>query len=321
MKFALRLILLATTLSLVAPSATAAVNEVAKSPELSVDNNSFTLSLQGSLGLAQGEAREVVYDYDEVGRRVKVSELIWDIENVVMLGGTLSAKIGQRYKLEGTFRMAVTEGEGQMENFDWLSEGSDWTDFSLSDVEVKDTYSFDLRASAEFYRRQSVGLSAVLGYRQDHWGWEDQLLRWIYSTDGFRDDIGEGDGSTSITYEQTFFIPYAGLALTLQNGPFSGEVFFHYSPFVTAEDDDLHLLRETRFQVEADGGDYYGFGLRGTYAITPRWSVGVAAEWQIIEELIGDTTLTDPDGTIVVEDSGGISSDWALFSVSLGYRF
>ncbi len=322
MPIALRLSLLAAALSLVAPAAPAAVNEVAKSPKASVGNDQIKLSLQASLGLAQGEAHEVVYDEDILGRRYKLSELIWDIDNVVMLGGTLTAQIGQRYKLQGTFWTAVTEGEGQMEDYDWLA-GPDipWTDYSLSDVDVKDTYSFDLRASAELFREKSLGLSAVVGYRQDHWGWEDHGVNHIYSKDGFRDDVGDDDGSTGITYEQTFYVPYAGLTLNLQKGPASAEIFFNYSPFMMAEDDDFHVFRETRFQVEADGGDYYSYGVRGSYAITPNWSASASAEWQIIEELVGDATISDPEGSSEIEDSGGISSEWAVFSVSLGYTF
>lgn len=311
-----------TAVLLILPRPALAVHAAGTLPMVSIGNENMKLSIQGSLGLAQGEAREVVYDYDEVGRRYKLSELFWDIDDVLMAGGVVSAQVGPRYRVQAGFWGSITEGSGRMDDYDWLA-GSDypWTDWSLSDVEVRDSYAFDLNVSAEVYRQGALSIAGVLGYRRDQWSWKDQLVRYVYSNEDFRDTVGEGDGSTAITYEQTFDIPYAGVVVTISGKKASAEAYFHYSPFVQAEDDDYHLLRDTRFQVEAEDGDYFGAGLRMGYRFTSKLSANAAAEWQVIPEMMGDTTITTYEGSDVNPDSAGIANQWMLLSFSVGYDF
>lgn len=322
MKAILRSTLLAAVFAFAATASRAAMTGEHSSPEVSIGNGQLKLSAQATLGVAQGEAREIVYDVDELGNRYKLSELFWDIDNVMMAGGTLALQIGPRYRVQATFMGSITEGDGRMDDYDWLA-GSEtpWTDWSLSDVTVQDSYSVDLRAAAEVYHNGALGISGVLGYRHDHWSWEDQLIGYIYSSYGFRDDIGIGDGSSAITYEQTFDIPYFGVEASLAKSGASANFFLYYSPFVMAKDDDYHLLRDTRFQVEADGGDYYGVGLRVNYDFASHFSISAAAEWQVIEEIIGDTTIDSPEESGTSENNAGIANQWLLLSCSLGYRF
>jgi outer membrane protease len=299
-----------------------AVHASSAQPGLVVSNGAWSLSVQGGIGIARGEAREVVYDADEAGGEFKLSELTWDIKDVVMAGGSVAAQIGPRYQISVGYWLAVTEGNGTMDNYDWLfGPDTEWSDWSLSDVEIHDSYAFDVNVAAEFYRRDRVGLSALLGYRQDQWSWKDQARQFIYSEFDFRDTQGYLDGEPSITYEQQFRIPYAGVMATLNGAKASAAVYFHYSPFVEAEDFDYHILRETKFESAASGGDYYGTGVRVGYLLSPDISVALAAEWQIIPEMRGDTTLEDPAGTEFLEDSAGMANDWMMLSVSLGYAF
>ena len=315
-------ILAIALLALARPPSAPAVHASGPLPGVTVGNDQLSFSVQGGLGMAQGESREVVYDVDELGREFKLSELIWDIDSVVMAGGTLSVQIGPRYRVSASYWAAITEGSGQMDDYDWLY-GPDypWTDYSLSDVEVRDTYAFDLNVAMELFREGSVAVSGVLGYRQDRWGWDDALVRYLYTDMDFRDSYGEGDGEAAISYEQEFRIPYIGVSAILTGRTMSAEAYFHYSPMVTAEDHDYHILRDTTFDVEADGGDYFGFGARLGYALTPALSAQVGAEWQVIPEMRGDTTINAPDGSGEISDSGGIENQWMLLSLSMGYTF
>lgn len=319
---ALAFVLSLTSLLLSGPRPAAAVHAAGPLPALTISNQNMALSMQLGTGLAQGEAREVVYAADELGGEFKLSELFWDMDDVVMAGGSFAVQIGPRYRVSASYWTAITEGSGRMDDYDWLlGPDTPWSDWSLSDVEVRDTYAFDLNVAAEVYRYQNIQFSAVLGYRQDQWGWDDQGRRFIYSENGLRDVAGELDGETLITYEQLFRIPYAGVVATLQGRQASAEVYFHYSPFVEAEDHDVHVARATTFDSEASGGDYFGAGLRVGYLFTERVSATAAAEWQVIPEMRGDTTIYAPDGTETNPDSAGIANQWMLLSFSLGYAF
>jgi len=61
-------------------------------PEVKLaDGRNFSFSVRGSLGYLNGEARELVYDFDQ-GYRRKASELIWDLKGLGMIGGIASVK-------------------------------------------------------------------------------------------------------------------------------------------------------------------------------------------------------------------------------------
>ena len=68
-------------------------------------------------------------------------------------------------------------------------------------------------------------------------------------------------------------------------------------------------------------GAEFGAGLRVGYLFTERVSATAAAEWQVIPEMRGDTTIYAPDGTETNPDSAGIANQWMLLSFSLGYAF
>lgn len=319
---ALAFALSVTSLLLAGTRPATAVHAASPLTAITISNQQMALSVQLGTGLAQGEAREVVYAADELGGDFKLSELFWDMEDVVMAGGSMTVQIGPRYRVSAGYWTAITEGSGRMDDYDWLlGPGAPWTDWSLSDVEVRDSYAFDLNVAAEVYRYQNIGFCAVMGYRQDQWGWDDQGRRFIYSESSLRDLAGELDGETMITYEQIFRIPYAGVVATLHGPRASAEVYFHYSPFVEAEDHDVHLARGIIFDSEASGGDYFGAGLRLGYLFTDRVSATAAAEWQVIPEMRGDTTIYAPDGTETNPDTAGIANQWMLLSLSVGYSF
>lgn len=304
------------------PAVSPAIHASGTLPALHVGNDKLAMSLQGSIGLAQGEAREVVYSVDELGREFKLSELFWDIDEVVMAGGSLSVQVGPRYRVQAGYWAAITEGSGRMDDYDWLyGPETPWSDWSLSDVEVKDSYAFDINVAADFYRQGGLSFAGVLGYRQDQWGWNDQAVRFIYSESDFRDSYGELAGEAAITYEQQFRIPYAGVTATLNGRRASLEAYFHYSPIVEAEDHDYHILRDTKFDSEASNGDYYGTGIRAGYRFTHQLSGTVSAEWQVIPEMRGDTTIEDGAGSETNPDSAGIANQWMMLSMSIGYDF
>ncbi|MFH0879161.1 MAG: omptin family outer membrane protease [Lentisphaerota bacterium] len=287
----------------------------------------FNLSLRGSAGILNGTAWETVYDnspeYPET-KGYKVSELIWDLKDLYMGGGVASVTLLNRLHFNAGYWLPMNEGSGQMEDYDWLKFqwGSDWTDWSLSDVDVTAAHMMDLNFSADILKFKGARLKGLVGYKEDYWEWKDHGIRHIYSTaSGFRDDVGEDDYTTGIEYEQTFKMPYFGAGLDYAYKQFSVNAYFAYSPWVKADDRDYHVYREVLFTEDFSNGEYFGMGIKGTYAFKNGLFLSVSADQQRVPEIMGDTTIVAEGVTEFYPESAGIQHDSTMYSVSMGFGF
>lgn len=271
-------------------------------------------SLRGSVGFLQGEAGEFVYEPEM--DNYKLSELQWDLSGLAM-GGAVFSGVAGKFGFNAGFWVAANKGDGEMKDYDWFVPGMDWTDYSRSDVEVESGYSLDINANYLLIGRPQVGLRAVVGYKRDFWEWTDSGQEFIYSVYGFRDYIGSFDGQNVIDYEQTFDIPYVGLNVGGRAGQFGWNAYALYSPIVSAEDKDHHILRELHFEESFDGGDFYAVGASGTYRINKQLFLSGAVDYQDIPEFQGDMDIVESGETY--EDSAGISNNHVMFSLALGW--
>ncbi len=302
-------------------------------PELVVaESGGVALSVKGSIMGVAGEARELVYSGAGRGQGqasdFKMSELIWDIDSLLMAGGTLSAQFGDAVRLNVGVWVAVNEGSGGMEDYDWSWEypySGEWTHFSESEVDIESAYSFDINASMELTELGPFVLSGVLGYKQDFWEWSDIGGTYIYSSNppwGYRDIVGSFEGKNGIDYEQTFNIPYFGVQLATEGSGIRVSGYLLYSPLVTAEDKDHHIFRDLYFREEFDGGDYIAAGVDVSIDLTDSVFVSASVDYQTIPEIIGDMYYTE--GQTGPEysnpDGAGIENTVAAVSLSAGIR-
>lgn len=296
---------------------------------LRIWNGQAGLSLRGSVGYLNGEARELVYS-DLDGYRHQVSELIWDLRDLAMVGISGSAHFARRFHVRAAFWTAANEGGGQMEDYDWLmyEPDSPWTDYSLSDVDVTSASIVDLAFAVDIVSYKGFTLRGLAGYKQDYWAWSDYGVRHVYSSDpyspgGFRDDVADEDGSTGIEYEQIFRVPYLGGELEFARGAWEANAYLKLSPIVTADDEDLHVHRHLLFEESFDGGTFVAAGVQVLRTFESGLYVAGAFDFQTIPEFDGDMTITDLDtGEVWSEsDSAGISHFAYMLSLSLGYAF
>lgn len=295
------------------------------------ENQPFSVSLRGSVGLLNGRAWETVYDNDPDypdTKGYKISELYWDLRNLWMGGGVLSVTAFDRFHLNAGYWLPLNKGSGQMDDYDWLTYewGSEWTDWSLSDVDVTKAHMMDLNVSIDVFKREAVNIRVLGGYKEDNWEWKDYGIYHVYSTDpytdwGFRDDIGQDDYSTGIEYEQTYKLPYLGVGLDYVHNNLSLNAYFAYSAWVKADDRDYHVFRNVLFTEEFSGGKYYGVGIKGTYTFAKYFFVSVGVDYQDIPEIIGDTTIVGDEGNDFFSDSAGIRHQSTMFSLSLGAAY
>lgn len=75
--------------------------------------------------------------------------------------------------VNGGWWTALTEGSGEMEDYDWLDYGSpDWTHYSLSEVDVTEGYIFDLNVAWDLWSQKDMTVRAQAGYKQTGWTWK-----------------------------------------------------------------------------------------------------------------------------------------------------
>lgn len=283
-------------------------------------------AVQGSLGVVNGMAKEHVYDYD-TGSRRQLSRLDWEIKNVAMAGFNGSVRLLDKLTVNGGWWTALTEGSGEMEDYDWLdTDSSRPTHYSLSDVDVTEGTLVDLNAAWDFVTWKDLTGRVFLGYKQNNWAWEDQVNYLLYPEDnGVRDY--SLSGQNGINYEQEFQMPYLGAGFDFTPGNFTISYRLTYSPYLTASDKDHHVFRDLYFEEEFEGGDMIGFGLDARYTFSQKPIRGLylsaAADYQKIGLIVGDMEFYDASTgeTGGGEDVAGVENEYFIVSLGVGYQF
>lgn len=295
-----------------------------KSTILSQQSNRSGLQFETYLatGLLNGEAHEFVYWPDEGNH--KASELIWKLENVFMLGAGASLKPTQWLKLNIEGWSIASDGEGSMDDYDWLEPGQDWTDWSHhNDVTVTKGSRLDFNAQIPVFNNQTLTINTFLGYKSENWEWEARGGSFIYSTNGFRDTTGIfPEGELGITYEQTVNVPYAGLGLTLDANPFRLQTRILGSTLVSGEAVDQHHMRSLVVYDDFSGGNMFAFEALADFMINQNFSVGGGFYYTNYDSMTGDSEWHFSDGQISVSpDGAGMDLQHTMLLINLLYRF
>lgn len=282
------------------------------------EGDHYVLTARGGLMLQSGEARELVFD----GRH-KQSELIWDISDLLLAGGSVSVQIGESFQLNAAGWVSVLEGNGSMEDYDWFIEGDRWTHYSVGDVDINEAYVFDVNGTYTFHRGNDVQLYGILGYKRLSWDWSEYGRSYIYSVNGFRDSYGHSGGVNGIDYQQTFDVPYAGLGAYIQFGRKSSGTFYAlYSPIVQAEDRDHHILRGIKFKETFKNINYFGAGGELSMYLTDSIFFTYAVDAHIIPEARGDLEAVEISSgdTMFEKNAAGIENAVVAMTLSVGIR-
>jgi len=292
-----------------------------------------SFSLDATAGLVEGTATEVAFYYP-YGRKFKLSELTWDLKDIVMAGVNGSVSYS-RLRLNLGVSKALNAGNGLMVDRDWnysdVQSSSlkptdrNWTDQSRHpDTSLDEGISLDLNLSVLALQAGSFSLRGLAGFRYDAWKWSARGGTYVYSTKyyGSRDLTGAFPaGEQVITYEQQYAIPYLGVGANWTRPAFQVESHLRFSKAVSARDSDEHLLRDVRFEGEFSGGTYLGLGLNATWAFAEHWAATLGVEYTKIPELTGDVSISGKEGSGFFGGGGGISMNATAVTVGAGYRF
>lgn len=298
-----------------------------------------TFSLGASIGQVGGTAYERVYAPQY--RDFKVSELKWDISNVAVAGVQgqvgFAGGVASRFRFNLGYWAAVSEGDGEMVDRDWLlrdtQSDDDWTHESRHpDTTVDSGSVLDLNLDFKAFSRGSFSLSGIVGYRRDEWEWSSRGGSYVYSFDRNDDGYYSSDefrayqgnfpeGQLVIEYTQEYAMPYLGLGLEWAWRVFQLQGHLLYSPLVSAEDHDYHALRGITFDGDFSDGDWFGVDASAKWFFTPRWFASVTVAYEKFDEIIGSVTEISPEGRYVYGDSGGTELETVMLLLGVGFRF
>lgn len=271
------------------------------SMSLTAQEWSFTGGLESKY--INGEVQELVYAWN-AGERYTLSALFWEVENLFCSGPWVQVSRGP-LSLSVEYTMPLNQGTGQMRDFDWLGYNygllldlenpeADWTEFSRSDVYIKEYQNFELELSYRTYENRFFGLDVTAGFKYRQMRWEDIPLYYIYSTDRndrfapviFRGYTGEFTADNAINFEWHSSTGLAGLNLWFIPSPyrlpelrfrFQG-LFGYYSYRYTV---DEHVLRNYRFTDIFTGAHEWDLELSAEYLFGEHLLLSAQYGWSI----------------------------------------
>lgn len=306
-------------LTLLLPASAQAM-QARRGTQVTHEQGAIPLTVRVEGGYLWGTSFERVYIVEQWDR--KGSDLIWKLENIHMLGGVLSAEPVPWLQVNVGLWSAVSRGTGTMDDYDWFDPSiTEWTDWSHHDAVLERGWIIDANVQGRFLEFHGVGLWGMAGFKYMNWRWADRFKSYIYSENGFRDDVGFGDKSTSIEYEQWFYTPYVGAALTYDFGRLHLAGYLTYSPLAWARDWDNHIERNMISKSNFDHIRYLGTGVQAVFDITENLYVGAAFDFQHHANTRGTTRVTEDGVTESCANTGGIEHFSHMISFTLGYRF
>jgi plasminogen activator len=274
-------------------------------------------------GYLTGESKELVY-WPTQGNH-KASELTWEIDNLFMIGIGAQMKVRDWMAVNFNGWFKAFDGEGTMDDYDWMTPGGDWTDWSHHETtDVTKGSIVDLNVEFSFVRTEPLALKAIAGYKRDNFGWEAYGGDYTYSEGGFRNVNGSiSDSINTIGYEQTFTSLYFGLGMAAKFTTFELNSRFIYAPFVKGEATDYHYLRNLVTYDDGEDGDMIGFDISGSFLINPHLAIELGYSYQRYDTMQGDSEWHYQDEGIVYyfPDGAGMDQTSSLISLALRYSF
>ena len=305
--------------------------------------------IKDTIGIStlNGVAFERVY---EAGHGRKISELEWDISNLLMLDLSRSFEVFPNIYIGVGLSKAINSGSGgKMTDTDWLGYDSsdwedgrqgtnEWTDKSFHNVDIVEAYEQNLFIYYELLSTTQSNLKFKFGFKETFFEWKDFAQNYVYSSDtedsndnkiltGFRDIQGSFGGITGILYWQKFQVPYLGISYVMNfKDKLTADFSFAYSANVSASSRDRHLLRSLEIIDDFRGGEYYEVGVDLKYKTKSNVSINGLLYYQYIPEIIGNGHYyfigqSDEADSFIHINGAAISNEFFKLGLSASYSF
>ena len=295
-----------------------------------VGNDSPNFNIGFQTGVMNGETAEQVF---VPGRMV--SELKWDFQNVVYVGGVVSAELWERVYLNAGYWTDVTENLGDMVDSDYLGSLPDFrTHLSTHDADLTKWEATDCNVGVAFLKfggdtvssaspfgiDSALNFQAIFGYRTDEASWSGENGYYYYP--GAQ---GMFTGKV-IDYERKIHFPYIGLGMDLTvNKNLGLNLYYLRSIWVRIEDDDTHVLRDLNFKGSMDNGYFQALGANLRWKVWRDLSLNASVSFEDIKDARGSTVIRDlPSNDFITSEAGGsegVRNQVSHVSAGVSYQF
>lgn len=277
--------------------------------QAAAEGNRHYWSIDNSLGVTLGYARELVYQY--TGSKDLLSELVWPLEGLVYYGTALDYNYGALRNTGIYTNLAVRFGfympSGTITDKDWLNgdaNGYFLTNFSAHDAISENTQWVDATVGYGLPLADVLIIRAGLtgAIMNLHWTARDGYIQYGPNTGDDYDTFIPWDSSfpkvatygTGMAYWQN----WVSLAPVL-------EVLWQATPRLSlrggtsiyilnsCSDQDDHYLRLLQFTEIMAGGLGFEPRLSAVYGLTNTLVLGFEASWRYISGLRGNTKIME----------------------------
>lgn len=313
----------AAVLALSASSALAA-DQVTQEVFASPDAN---FVMVGGIGYTWLKSNELVYEDD--GRRL--SQLIWETDAPVLtLGAT--ARFKEVWTVKANAQVGFS-GSTYMEDYDWLepfaqagAPDDQWSDRSRHSNTDLDRYiNLDVAVGRDFAVNDTTLVNLHGGFKYTNVKRTSYGGDFVYSTNGFRDDIGNlPDGEKGITYEQRYPGLFVGGEASTRFGAWTLTGLVRGGVTINASDTDHHWMKNNRYEEEYSATPFVSVGAQLDYALSERASIFLGGSFEKFFRKTGNTTIHDistGEASPTFVDAAGMDFQSATISAGLKYSF
>jgi outer membrane protease len=284
----------------------------------------FNFSIGTNSSVINGESKEIVYSQGKT-----LSELIWRLPNVVLVGTDIKADISNLFFVNYSLQSNILKQSSTMDDYDWMSSTtSDWTHHSNHpNTTVDSVLMQDLSIALRSFKFGNYNIYLNYGIKNNYFSWYSKGGTYIYSnSDGsnFRGYTGSfAQNSLGITYQQIFYSKYAGLSFDymLNNLKLTAKYGFSLSSQVS--DTDIHHMRGLQFDDSFSGNTLSFIQTILHYHIRPHLSLSLNANLTNYALMVGDITMItlSKGSEVTYRNSAGISHTSYEFGLGINYKF
>lgn len=266
-----------------------------------IDAPQFSLSYYTEV--IYGESFEHVYYSDKI-----LSELIWDIKPLILLGLEASLKWKKGFSLNAESSFGLPAFSGLMEDSDWLNLNLNLdtgkTHFSRHNAHLQYATILAIHAGWSFYpnidNSREFSITPSLGFKYYSWKWNAHDGYVQYGNEKADKSYEEWEESQpkipisgiGISYEQKFYIPTFAIATSFALNPqLKTELGIIFSPLVYSYNIDNHFQRDLIFYDILTDGIFFEPGISVNWSFCHNASLFLNARKTLISRLRGSTAV------------------------------
>lgn len=280
-----------------------------------------TVTLSSNIGHLNGVAHENVYKRNGE----KLSELVWDMQNALVLNGGINIRATDRVAFYGNASIGLA-AENYMDDYDWIGNPRpaqpnlhSWHD----DTELDHYYTLDAGAAFALLEQGANRFSLLGGFKYTDIQWT--AYGGCYNYKYFNERGCFDDGEKGISYRQTLPALYGGIGYsgTFERWSLALEGRLG-ATLPGAKGDDDHWLRDLNFIDHLNPAPYFAVNGKAGYSLSEQADLVASVAFDKFFEMRGETTVTENDTGYSERSnyhSGG--GDLYTLNIALGvdYRF